>query len=1059
MQIQSNPFFIWQLIPAMATLWLGLYVKSRTRKKPESNSLALMLFAESAWSLFNIIQLFNPNSPWQDFWHSISFLAIVIIPTAWFMVVTKFTGYLKESVSRYKKYFIVVPILTLVSLLTNSQHRLFFLASENVFYNGFSSLTFIPGPFFLVHTWYSYMLVFLGILLLGVALVKNFRKYGIQAYALILGALAPLIGNILYLYNAFPAGFPDPTPPAFTITSITIAWAIFSGRMLDTVPIAHETIIANLSNGIIILDQDDQIMDINPVGRRILETGDHRIMGHTISEFLNLDVYGTNSSTVNGSKKSKPANTFLYSPESGNNTYEVSVSITRDKYGQESGRILQFTDISHQKQIEKNLKTSQENLASILDTLKDYYFETDVQGNVININKAFFEHLGYSRKEDLIGRHLRHFTDRKSVRDVFLNFSKVIDTRQTIELFRYTYRTRDGKEYIGETTVSPIMSGDVVVGARGVLRNITEKVIAEENLRQAKEEAEHRVRELSAINRIAVISSNSLDLDSILEQVCVELIKIFPVRNAGIGLIFDGRDILQIVAFHSSDPLEKSHLGRKLSLSGSLHALEAVETRKAVVKNKLQKKDDADQTDIANEDKTCELLIVPLITRGSVIGTIGMPAEYPGRSFSDYEIRLAEIIAIQIATSIDNAELFARTESALDVAAQELEIGRQIQAGFFPDAIPDLPGWEIAAHFEPARQVSGDFYDFYKFDRSNMLALVIADVCDKGVGAALFMVLFRSLLRAFGKLEVNPVNAKQQLLNIISNTNNYIAAIHGKSNMFATMFFAILDPDSGTLYYVNGGHLPPAILDKNGVLVRRLPPTGPAVGVFLDVDYVVEEVNLKKGDFLVGFTDGTSDAQNEDGQLFSEERLLKYIQTPWSSLYSMMVELKNELRLYKQERLQFDDITLISIRRKLTEDREQHAICRVADENALSDMIDFVNGSAVQCKMVSEDIEAVRHVVEVASAMIIHNRSQPENPGLLSLFFETDPEKVRIIIRDDGRFLPSLTEIKLSEYPFSRVDQVSYSRMEDNGNQLVIEKKLHHLVNEVKGDWNYIQAR
>lgn len=1059
MQIQSNPFLIWQLIPALATLWLGLYVKSRTRKKPESNALALMLFAESAWSLFSAIQLFSSNSSWQIFWHTISFLAIVIIPTAWFMLAVKFTGYLRDQVAKVEAAFLVFPRLTLLAVLTNVRHHLFFKNEYLIVQNNFTSLQFVSGPFFLIHTWYSYLLVFTGIILLCVALLSNFRKYGIQAYGLIIGVFAPLIGNVLYLTGVFPVGFPDPTPLAFTVTSITIAWAIFAGRMLDVVPIAHETIIANLPTGVIVLDQENKIMDINQAARQVLGLDQKNIMGRPIGEFLDLDKDVTNGSPVEGSDPNNPSAYFIITPQSGKNTYEVSVSTIRDKYGQVSGKILQFTDISHQKQIEQNLVNSRENLVSILDSLKDYYFETDARGYLVNINKAFYEHLGFSRKEDLIGKHLRHFTDRKSMRDVFLNFSKVIATRETIELFRYTYRTRNGKAYIGETTVSPILEGDEVVGARGVLRNITEKVAAEENLRQAKEEAENRVRELSAINRIATISSNSLELENILQQLCLELTHIFPVRNAGIGLTSEGADNIQIVAFHTSDPLEKSHLGRILPLSGTSPAREVVDRKKTVIDYKLPKEVRSDQMDITDRNDTCELLIVPLITRGSVIGTIGMPSNDSRHSFSDYEIRLAETIAIQIAAAIDNANLFARTESALDVAARDLEIGRQIQAGFFPDAIPDLPGWEIAAHFEPARHVSGDFYDFFKFDNSKLTALVIADVCDKGVGAALFMVLFRSLLRAFGKLDVNPENARQQLKNIISNTNNYIAAIHGKSNMFATMFFGILDPDSGTLYYVNGGHLPPAIMDKNGTLVHRLLPTGPAVGIFLDVEYTVQEVNLNKGDFLVGFTDGTTDAQNDDGQLFTEERLLKYMQTPWSSLFSMMVELKNELHVYKHGKQQFDDITLISIRRKLTVDREQHAICRVADGNAHSDLLDFVDGAAMQGKLDPVDIEAIRQAVEAVCTTILSKGFDADKPGLLSLFFETDPEQVRITIRDDGRFLPSLAEIQTTDFPFTNIDHISYTWMEEKGNQLTIEKKLHHHVKEEVDVWSYIQTR
>jgi serine phosphatase RsbU (regulator of sigma subunit) len=99
------------------------------------------------------------------------------------------------------------------------------------------------------------------------------------------------------------------------------------------------------------------------------------------------------------------------------------------------------------------------------------------------------------------------------------------------------------------------------------------------------------------------------------------------------------------------------------------------------------------------------------------------------------------------------------------------------------------------------------------------------------------------------------------------NTNNFIAEYHGKSNMFATMFFGVLDPDTGTMSYVNGGHEPPIILDKRGAIIQRLMPTGPAVGLFPEMNFRVEQFHFADGDFMFGFTDGVSDARNMAGQL------------------------------------------------------------------------------------------------------------------------------------------------------------------------------------------------
>ena len=156
---------------------------------------------------------------------------------------------------------------------------------------------------------------------------------------------------------------------------------------------------------------------------------------------------------------------------------------------------------------------------------------------------------------------------------------------------------------------------------------------------------------------------------------------------------------------------------------------------------------------------------------------------------------------------------------------------------------------------------------------------------------------------------------------------------------------AILDPDNGTLHYVNGGHESPVIMNQEGRMVKSLDPTGPAVGVIPQAKFEIEQVVLKLGDFLVAFTDGTTDALGEDGEVFSRERLLKYIQYPWSSLFSMVFEVKSELKRFAGARKQFDDITIISMRRKLPDDNQKQSVCREARLDYLDELGEFVESS------------------------------------------------------------------------------------------------------------------
>jgi serine phosphatase RsbU (regulator of sigma subunit) len=194
---------------------------------------------------------------------------------------------------------------------------------------------------------------------------------------------------------------------------------------------------------------------------------------------------------------------------------------------------------------------------------------------------------------------------------------------------------------------------------------------------------------------------------------------------------------------------------------------------------------------------------------------------------------------------------------------RELEIGRQIQREFLPDSLPQPAGWEIAAAFHPARQVAGDFYDAFALE-DGRVAITVGDVCDKGVGAALFMALFRSLLRSHAELHGAGTPAEPAARSIVALTNDFIARTHGRSNMFATIFFGLLDPRTGALAWVNGGQEPPAIRRRSGP-IERLAPTGPAVGAMPGMEFTAKTTVLAPGDLFLAFTDGASEARRPGG--------------------------------------------------------------------------------------------------------------------------------------------------------------------------------------------------
>jgi sigma-B regulation protein RsbU (phosphoserine phosphatase) len=277
---------------------------------------------------------------------------------------------------------------------------------------------------------------------------------------------------------------------------------------------------------------------------------------------------------------------------------------------------------------------------------------------------------------------------------------------------------------------------------------------------------------------------------------------------------------------------------------------------------------------------------------------------------------------------LSTLDAHAKREEAL---LRDIEIGRNIQASFLPKMLPEVPHWELAAFFQPAREVAGDFYDAFMLSENRRVGIVIGDVCDKGVGAALFMALFRSLIRAIAQQRRQPLDetdfltsperraapstGTNALKNAIRVTNNYIIDNHGDTNMFATMFFGVLDPAQGDLTYINGGHNPPWLFNAAGVK-KRLMPTGPAVGMLPDVDFGIQQVKFEPGDILLTFTDGVPEARDPDGAFFTEARLRRLINDPMpASAQELLERIHGQLTAHIGTAAQFDDITMLAVRR------------------------------------------------------------------------------------------------------------------------------------------------
>ncbi|HMA44541.1 MAG TPA: PP2C family protein-serine/threonine phosphatase [Gemmatimonadales bacterium] len=261
--------------------------------------------------------------------------------------------------------------------------------------------------------------------------------------------------------------------------------------------------------------------------------------------------------------------------------------------------------------------------------------------------------------------------------------------------------------------------------------------------------------------------------------------------------------------------------------------------------------------------------------------------------------------------------------------AREMEVARNIQRDFLPESLPLARGLELEAVLQPARDVSGDFYDAFSLPPSGTIVLVVGDVCDKGVGAALFMALFRSLIRAsadpVGGGAIQMIGGRRTLVRqaldaatpadlltrVAGFTNDYIARLHGRTNMFATVFLAALTPSTGQFDYVNAGHEPAIIVTPEGAMVE-LKPTGPALGLMPEQVFGAGEGTLEPGQSLFMFTDGLMDARNAGGEAFGAARLRSALRANTSSASSLVRGVMDALAAFTGQAEPHDDVTLLA---------------------------------------------------------------------------------------------------------------------------------------------------
>lgn len=299
--------------------------------------------------------------------------------------------------------------------------------------------------------------------------------------------------------------------------------------------------------------------------------------------------------------------------------------------------------------------------------------------------------------------------------------------------------------------------------------------------------------------------------------------------------------------------------------------------------------------------------VMPLVAAGHSVGALVVNMRQR-RLLDEQEVRLLRLMANQAALAIEKARLH-QEEVERQILEKELEVAQEIQLSFLPKTLPEVPGWEFAAFYQAARQIGGDFYDVFELPgEPKRLGLVIADVVGKGVPAALFMALCRTLIHTVALAGHQPSvtldRASAQILE------------ENRSGQFVTAYYAMLDPHSGRLTYTNAGHNPPLWVQGDTGQVCELAVPGIVLGALAEIELADREIDVAPGDLLILYTDGVTESVDSGRRQFGVERLQAVVGGhAGASAQEVLESVVNAVKAHRGDVPPADDLTLLVVKR------------------------------------------------------------------------------------------------------------------------------------------------
>ncbi len=507
MHFQYSPYLLPLIAASIASGWVAVYAWVNRRAAGGALALAWLALAVTGWIIGYALEIAAPDLATMLWWGKAQYMGIAVVPVFWLIFAINYTYQSRQVTYRAALLLTLLPITTMALMLTNDAHGLIwrdigFYQAEN-----FTALNVAHGPWFWVHTAYSYLLMLLGTVLIVRALSHMRGIYRGQAIALLIGVSTPWLSNAIYLLGLSPIPYLDLTPFAFALTSVAMAWGIFGVQLIDMAPLARDVVVDGMQDAMIVLDVAGRITDMNPVAERLLGGEVAHAPGqsaapvaealgtwpHVIARYrMRAHAPGLSDAAALGAEASPPDEVAIGEGMT-QRWYEIRTLPLSNRRQRLIGRALIIRDITDQRKLDEQLRQ----LSRAVEASPISIVITDTEGRIEYVNPRFTQVTGYTFAEAL-GQNPRILKTDQTPPEVHV---ELWDTLTQGREWRgeFCNRKKNGEIYWEFASISPIADDSgTITHYVAVKEDITERKQAEADLHRYMAELEASNAELDA---------------------------------------------------------------------------------------------------------------------------------------------------------------------------------------------------------------------------------------------------------------------------------------------------------------------------------------------------------------------------------------------------------------------------------------------------------------------------------------------------------------------------------------------------------------------------------